>query len=236
MESPQEHQSEPQTAIPTRSRLFTLPAEMRLQIFGYCVPHNCAIKVTNAMYRPYEVEPLVSTRNPSRRFSNTRPRWTNILQVSKEMSDQCLDILYGDNLFEVYLNRGGEATLRKTFGKENLQRIRYIIAIAPGPCFTGELNPPDIPFWTMMIPNLNRFEWVTQPEQKAEENRSDIMVKRGLEGWMEWQDAYLDCFGEFLVPKVQFRMRLDNGESEYRQLGNRVFRRGPFFNTDGQQI
>lgn len=238
METPQDHQSERLTSTLTTPLLFTLPTEIRLKIFGFCVPRKCAIKVTSAMYRPYGVEPVVSTRDPSfdhDKFSNTSPLWTNILHVSKQMSDECLDILYGENLFEVYLKRGAEATLKKTFSKENLQRIRFILAIAPGPCFSGELNPPDIPFWAMTIPNLKLFEWVTQPDKRAEQQMSDLVMQQGLEGWMEWTDAYLDCFGEFLVDGVEFKMRLDKGDGEYRQIGRLAFRRGPFFKKDGQQ-
>ncbi|KAJ5164046.1 uncharacterized protein N7500_005876 [Penicillium coprophilum] len=238
METPLGYQSErliPGFATPL---LFTLPAEIRLDIFGYCIPRKCAIKVTNAMYRPYGVEPLVSTRDPSPtsdRFANTQPLWTNILHVSKRMSDECLDILYGQNLFEVYLNKGGEATIKKTFSKENLQRIRFILAISPGPCFTGELNPPDISFWAMMIPNLKLFEWVAQPDNGAEQNMGDFMIKQGLEGWMEWTDAYSDCFAEFLVTGVEFKMRFDKGDGEHRKIGRLFFRRGPFFLKNGQK-
>ncbi|KAJ5513652.1 hypothetical protein N7463_003204 [Penicillium fimorum] len=231
-----EHQSERLTSTSTTSLLFTLPAELRLDIFGFCIPRKCAIKVTSAMYRPYGVEPLVSTRDPSPtsdRFANTRPHWTNILHVSKQMSDECLSILYGDNLFEVYLNKGGEAMLKKTFSKENLQRIRFILAISPGPCFTGELNPPDIPFWAMIIPDLKLFEWVTQPDKSAEQNMSDTMIKQGLKGWMEWTDSYSDCFGEFLVAGLEFKMRFDKGDDEYRKIGRLFFRRGPFFKKNG---
>ncbi|KAJ5452688.1 hypothetical protein N7445_000871 [Penicillium cf. griseofulvum] len=235
METSLEQQSERLTPASTTPLLFMLPPEIRLEIFGLCVPRKCAIKVTSAMYRPYGVEPLVSTRDPHNRFSNTRPHWTNILHVSKRMSDECLDILYGDNLFEVYLNRGGEATLKKTFSKENLQRIRFILAISPGPCFTGELNLPDNSFWAMMIPKLKLFEWVAEPDTTAERDTSDLMIKEGLEGWMEWTDSYSDCFAEFLVAGVEFKMVSDNGEGEYRKIGRLRFRRGPFFKKNGQK-
>ncbi|CAG8892202.1 unnamed protein product [Penicillium egyptiacum] len=238
MESPQDHQSERPTPTPATPLLFTLPAEIRLKIFGFCVPRKCAIKVSSTRYRPYGVEPLVSTRDPSPeedRFSNTRPLWTNVLHVSKRMSDECLNILYGENLFEVYLNRGAEATLKKTFSKQNIQRIRFMVAIDPGPCFSGELNPPDIPFWEMTVPNLKLFEWVTQPDKKAEEHTGDLAMRQRVEDWMEWTDAYLDCFSQFMVAGVEFKMRLDKGDGEYRQIGRLSFRRGPFFSKDESQ-
>ncbi|KGO42841.1 hypothetical protein PEX1_083350 [Penicillium expansum] len=236
MESPQDHQTERPSPTTTTSLLYIIPTELRLKIFALCIPRKCAIQVTNAMYRPYGVEPVVSTRDPSLRdrFSNTTPLWTNILHVSKQMSNECLDILYGENLFEVYLDKGVEATLKKTFSKENIQRIRSILAIAPGPCFSGELNPPDIPFWAMMIPNLKMFGWVTEPDKRAEYLTSNFTMMQGLEGWKEWMEAYLDCFGEFMMPGVEFKMRLENGDGEYRRIGRVSFRRGPFFNKDGE--
>ncbi|KAJ9490484.1 hypothetical protein VN97_g2772 [Penicillium thymicola] len=235
MESPQEHQSEQPTPTPTPPPLYTIPTEIRLKILAYCVPRKRAIKVSNKMFRPYGVEPVVSTRDPSLedRFSNATPLWTNILLVSKQMSDECLNILYGENLFELYLDRGAEATLMKTFTKENLQRIRLILAIAPSPYYSGELNPPDIPFWVMMIPNLKVFGWVTQSDKRAEQHTSISTMEQRFEGWMEWTDAYLDCLGEFLVPGVEFKMGFDNEDGEYRKIGRLTFRRGPFFTKTG---
>ncbi|KGO75629.1 hypothetical protein PITC_055070 [Penicillium italicum] len=237
MESPQDHQSEQPTPNPTTSLLYTIPTELRLKIFALCVPRKCAIKVTSTMYRPYGVEPVVSTRDRSLRdrFSNTSPLWTNVLHVSKQMSDECLNILYGENLFEVYLDKGAEATLKKTFTKENIQRIRSILAIAPGPIFSGELSPPDIPFWATTIPNLKLFGWLTQPDKRAETLTSNSTMVQRLECWKEWMEAYLDCFGEFLVPGVDFKMRIETEDDRYRRVGRVSFRRGPFFNKDGEQ-
>ncbi|CAI7592240.1 unnamed protein product [Penicillium crustosum] len=235
MEIPQEHPSEQPTPTPTISRLYTIPAEIRLKILAFCIPRKCAIKVTNKMFRPYGVEPVVSTRDLSLedRFSNTTPLWTNVLHVSKRMSDECLNILYGENLFELYLDRGAEATLKKTFTKENLQRIRLILVITPSPYHSGELNPPDIPFWATMIPCLKVFGWATQPDKRTEQNTSISTMEQGLEGWMEWTDAYLDCFGEFLVPGLEFKMRIGNEDGEYRKIGRLTFRRGPFVKKTG---
>ena len=238
METPRDPQSQRPTPASTTSLLFKLPAELRLEIFGFCVPRKYAIRVTSAMYRPYGVEPVVSTRDTSvenDKFLNTGPRWSSILHVSRQMSDECLDILYGDNLFEVYLNGRCEATLKQVFSRENIQRIRFMLAIAPGPCFSGELNPPDVPFWAMMIPNLKLFEWVTQPDKRAEQHTSDLAMMQGLGGWMEWTDAYLDCFSEFMTDGMEFKMRLDKEEGGYRQIGRLSFRRGPFFKKDEQQ-
>ncbi|KXG48407.1 uncharacterized protein PGRI_022770 [Penicillium griseofulvum] len=229
METSLEQQSQRPLPASTTPRLLSLPPEIRLEIFSLCIPTKRAIRVTNERYRPYGVEPLVSTRDPSDRFSNTRPRWTNILHVSKQMSNECLDILYGDNLFEIYLNKGGEATLKKTFSRANLKRIQFILAISPGPCFTGELKPPDNNFWAMVIPNLKLFEWVAQPDLKAERNRSNLMVEEGLESWRKWTDSYSDCFAEFLVPGLDFKMVAGNGDDKYRKIGRLRFRRGPFF-------
>ncbi|CDM34409.1 hypothetical protein DTO013E5_4922 [Penicillium roqueforti] len=238
METPPDHQSEQPTPASTLSLLFTLPLELRLEIFGFCVPRKCAIRVTSAMYRPYGVEPVVSTRDTSiedDKFLNTSPHWTGILHVSKQMSAECLDILYGDNLFEVYLHGKCEDTIKRVFSHENIQRIQFILAVAPGPSFSGELNPPDVPFWAMMIPNLKLFEWVTQPDKEVEQQTSDLVMMQGLGDWMEWTDAYLNCFSEFLADGMEFRMKLDKGEDEYRQIGRLYFKRGPFFKKDEQQ-
>ncbi|KAJ5467578.1 hypothetical protein N7475_005330 [Penicillium sp. IBT 31633x] len=217
-------------------RLFTLPAEIRCHIYGFCIPQKCVIEVTNAKYRPWGVQPVVSTRDSllvKDKFLNTKPLWTNILHVCKQMSEECLGILYGANLFEVYLNRGGESMLKKTFSHRNLQRIRFLVAVFPGRWFSGELNPPDVAFWATIIPNLKLFEWVTQPDTKSKRHLYDIVPQKQFEIWLEWTDSYMDCFGELMASGMQFKLKFDNEKGKYRKIGNLVFWRGPFFKKGG---
>ena len=49
---------------------------------------------------------------------------TVILEVSKAISDEALDVLYGQNIFVVSLNAGSYHDLLK-FGVANLRHIRY---------------------------------------------------------------------------------------------------------------
>ncbi|KAJ5773871.1 hypothetical protein N7457_008767 [Penicillium paradoxum] len=233
MDSPAGSGPTRQTPSPTTPLLFTLPAEIRFKIYGFCIPRRCAIKVANDSHRPWGVEPVVSTRDHfiADRFANTKPLWTSILHVCKQMSEESLDILYGDNLFEVHLNKGGETTLKKAFSQANLQRIRYLIAISPGRWYSGELNPPDVPFWPKIIPNLVLFEWITQLDSKARRSMWDYVPQEHFEHWLNWTNSYLECFGELVAPGTKFRMGVGDEMGTYRKVGQLCFRRGPFFDN-----
>ncbi|KAJ5991477.1 hypothetical protein N7522_011684 [Penicillium canescens] len=78
------------------SPLFTLPLELRPMIWHQLIPRGLSIEVSRR-FRPFGVEPIVSTYDWDAEdlFGNQIPRWTGILTICKQMSEECLDILYG---------------------------------------------------------------------------------------------------------------------------------------------
>jgi hypothetical protein len=223
------------------SLFFNLPAELRLKIYSYCIPQKCAIKVINTKYRPWGVQPVVSTRDPALakdKFANTQPHWINILQVCKRMTEECLELLYGENLFEVHLSKGGETALMETFSQRNLQRIRNVLAVAPSRWFIGKLGQPDVDLWATIGSNLTRFEWVVQPDWICKRRHDKPVPLEQLEQWFEWTDTYLDCFSEFMPAGMKFKLGFDNwkGDQMYRNVGGVLFKRGPFFKKGGEAL
>ena len=51
----------------------------------------------------------------------------SIFPVSKQISNEALDILYRENIFKLRLYREGEYFLKKNFAKGNRQRIQYLL-------------------------------------------------------------------------------------------------------------
>jgi len=50
----------------------------------------------------------------------------SIFLISKQISGEALDILYGENVFKLHLNREGESYLQKNFTEANRQRMRHL--------------------------------------------------------------------------------------------------------------
>jgi hypothetical protein len=55
---------------------------------------------------------------------------TPLLLLSKQISEETLDIPYGENLFEVHLHDDGEADLAGNFTEANRRRMRRMVLIA----------------------------------------------------------------------------------------------------------
>ncbi|KAJ5129782.1 uncharacterized protein N7515_005821 [Penicillium bovifimosum] len=219
------------------SPFFNLPAELRLQIYSHLVPQKCAIKVINTKYRPWGIEPVVSTRDPAfseDKFANTRPHWINILQVCKQMTEECLDILYGENLFEIHLTSGGEVALRETFSKRNLQRIRNVVAISPSPQSSERLNQPDLDLWDTLGPNLTMFKWVFRPDWEGKLFYDKPIPSEKLERWFEWMGCYMECFSEVMPTGANVELRFDDGKGD-PSVGGVLFKRGPFFGFEDRR-
>ena len=67
---------------------------------------------------------------------NCNKNKNSIFLLSKQISEEALDILYGDNIFKLYLHGEGEVYLKKNFTEANRQRMRYLLLIAePNGCF-----------------------------------------------------------------------------------------------------
>ncbi|KAJ6063281.1 uncharacterized protein N7446_007401 [Penicillium canescens] len=129
------------------SPLFTLPLELRPMIWHQLSPRGLSIEVSRR-FRDFGVEPIVSTYDWDAEdlFGNQIPR------------EECLNILYGENLFEIRVADDAEISMKRFFGKENLRRWRYVVAIfhtASG--FDKGTPEPDRQFWGTILPGLTDF-------------------------------------------------------------------------------
>jgi hypothetical protein len=110
----------PRILMPTG--FLQLPYELRRQIYCYCIPRQRRINVSLPSLPLVYLEDLEGSLEDD--------DWPNILRLSKQISEECLNILYGENIFHVDVNGGGEYSLRNNFTEENRRRMRYLIIIA----------------------------------------------------------------------------------------------------------
>ena len=86
---------------------------------------------------------------------NPNENKNSLLLLSKQISEECLDILYGENIFKLYLNGEGEVYLRKNFTEVNRRRMRYLLLIAQPMGVSYEpVRIPDNVLWASILPSL----------------------------------------------------------------------------------
>lgn len=105
---------EPQN--PMRKGFLDLPYELRREVYCYYIPRRRQIDVkwvsiSSVDYFQIMHKFLDADFNPI------------ILRLSKQISEECLNILYGENTFRVSLKNGGERHLRDNFTEENRYRV-----------------------------------------------------------------------------------------------------------------
>lgn len=116
-----------------RFNFLALPAELRLQILKFSIPRGNLVVHNDDFKKPrFSLKPLtVSTAKPGliskpeSHGSFGPPVWL----LSKEISEDSLAILYGDNTFEIDIARRSQTVLQDTFAEHNLRRIRSVSVI-----------------------------------------------------------------------------------------------------------
>src|SRR5207247_2224933 len=120
--------------------------------------------------------------------------------LSKQISEECLDILYGENMFELYLNGGGEHYLRKNFTEVNTRRMRYLLLIAQPMGFSYKPGGiPDNVLWASILPSLKVLRIVTEQPIRSPGYFGAPTLEQLMDCWVKWIRPFLECFGQHLI-------------------------------------
>jgi len=169
----------------------------------------------------------------------------SLFLVSKQISKEALDILYGENIFKLYLHGEGEWLLRKNFSESNRQRMRYILAIAQPIGVSFEPGrKPDNALWSSILPNLKAFRLVAQQPLEAAGYYYAPTLEQEMDRWVKWIKPFLEFFGQHLrspvIVEVDDDDRKETSElikqclpNGYRKVqchlvGDLIFKRGQF--------
>lgn len=155
--------------------------ELRLEIYKLCIPRKETINV------------LV----PRVKFEAK-----GILFVSQQISKECLDILYGENTFELPLNAEGEAYMCINFGPLNRERMRHlaITAVPMGKTYTH--STPDGLLWASLLPRVKTLEMVMAapiPPFKRQSGSRPVVLDR----WYDWLLPYIEALNNFFRPQLK---------------------------------
>ncbi|EED12921.1 hypothetical protein TSTA_054320 [Talaromyces stipitatus ATCC 10500] len=153
----------------TPANFLDLPYELRLQIYSYCIPQGYIVETagnfidrnTNAIKTKFAFNPRENQEIPKLQISQTNTLNPSLPRVCKQISEECLQILYGNNQFSVRIvPGGGESDMRDVMTEQNMMRIRHVKATAglwPGYMTQTFFPFLDDEFWEAMTPHLKSF-------------------------------------------------------------------------------
>lgn len=141
-----------------------------------------------------------------------------IFQVSKQISEEALDLLYGGNIFKVILNGEGEYDFKNKFTEANRQRMRFLLLVAEpqGISYRPETRP-DNTLWSAILPKLRELRIVARQPVDAESGYDIPTLDEDLKRWITWIEPFLRCFGRSLSKETIVSLDVD-GQTETREL------------------
>ncbi|KAF2788939.1 hypothetical protein K505DRAFT_314013 [Melanomma pulvis-pyrius CBS 109.77] len=183
--------------------LLSLSLELRQQIYQYVLPEP-GIRDTNSLnWRGAQ----------DWKFTLVGEDKSTILRVSKQISSEALNVLYGANTFKVALHGDPNAQLSK-IAPQNRKRVRRFQLILRPVDITYGKNPTrlDSQIWDPMLANLLELCIAAQEPPQAQGWYISQTFKQDMLRWRWWVAAvflYLD----FRVPEhLVFQMDVGNQE------------------------
>jgi hypothetical protein len=142
----------------------------------------------------------------------------SIFLVSKQISNEALDILYGENIFKLRLNGEGEYFLKKNFAEGNRQRIRYLLLTAQPIGVSYEPGRmPDNALWSSILLTLKGLRIVAEQPVEALLYYGAPSLEQDIDHWVKWIKPFLQCFGQYLLRETIVQVDI-NGRAETREL------------------
>lgn len=178
----------------TGTGFLDLPFELRLEIYYYSIPTKFVINAGNPRF------PIFNSilDNYYMYFMNPHAKNNNILLLSKQISNECLDILYGENFFKVQLNGGGEYYLKRNFTDKNRARMKNITVIAQPSGISYPDSLPNVQLWASTLPCLKTIRIIAEQPLCSHVPWFNTIEKQKRE-WIQWIERYFKEFGRLLV-------------------------------------
>lgn len=232
--------SKPQNMM--RAGFLDLPYEIRRDIYYHCIPRRKEINVRSPSF------PLEDYGFMEGDFINQEYSRINILRLSKQITEECLDILYGENIFRLCLNGEGELGMKRNFTEMNRLRMRYLIVTANPAGVSYGTSTPDEFLWASILSSLKSLLIVAEEPIRAQGYYNAPTLRQDIDEWMVWISPYLELFGRY-IPET-LNVAVDDDGRKYTRglvqkhlpptcrlgrsgLGDFIFRRGRFSYESG---
>ncbi|KFG84001.1 hypothetical protein MANI_024487 [Metarhizium anisopliae] len=173
-----------------------------------------------------------------------------IFVLSRQISDEALDVLHGENIFKLHLNGDGEYYLKKNFTVGNTKRMRHLRLIAQprGVSYTPGKKPDDT-LWRLVLPQLASLRVVAEQPIQPGGYYNAPALEEETDRWFKWITPFLECLGRYLskntlvrvdvdgraMTKELFKRHLPHGfeEIQCHSDGDLIFERGQFSRESG---
>lgn len=177
---------------PTRpAGLLGVPLEIRQQIYRYFLVRRVPIELDFLNFHPYQ-------------WSDEFCKWldvernTAVLLVSRQLSEEALDVLYGENVFKVVLH-GGRPNILSQFAPANRQRIRRLqLVLRPmGVSYGSPLNL-DSQIWPPILANLAKLCIVAQQPLEPRHYYNAPSLEQDMDEWLTWLKPVLEYVNQYV--------------------------------------
>lgn len=220
-----------------RAGFLDLPYEIRRQIYCHCIPRRKQVDVGSPSF-PLEDYCFMESNFFNRDYSRV-----NVLRLSKQVTEECLGILYGENTFRLCLNGEGEWDMRENFTEKNRRRMRYLIITANPAGVSYEISTPDHSLWASILPNLKALLIIPEQPIRAQGYYNAPTLREDIDTWLAWISPYLETFGHHIPEELNVTVdddcRKDTRELvqaflpatvrlKHSALGDFIFQRGRF--------
>lgn len=124
-------------------------------------------------------------------YCNRNKNNNSIFLISKQLSEEALDILYGDNIFKLELHGEGGYYLKKNFTESNRQRMRYLLLTTQPICLLYQLRKaPDNGLWSSILPNLKELRIITE-QPVNDSSYYSASLPQEIDRWANWTRPFL---------------------------------------------
>ena len=185
------------------------PLEIRREIYRYCLLRRNPVFILPPSCPP-------SWDQKSRGYE------ISLLLVSRQVGSEALAVLYGENIFNVYLAYWGEADLKNFFAEANIGRVRRVEIVAlppPDPSLLVEVDKYtyklDSGLWSRFLANLTKLSIVVTPPLQLLVYDKAPKKEKGL----EWLRRNLQDIASHLSHSCIVEVDDDNSEETRAVLG-----------------
>lgn len=184
------------------SGFFSLPLEIRERIYFLLLPHG-AICVQQLHF---EIDSWIRSiwEDPEERvyYDDVPKRKTGILSVSRQISEEAFNLLYGRNLFIVHVHGGAHNKLLN-FGSFNIRRIRSLRLVAQpmGICFPKPVQF-DSRLWIPLLTDLSQLCLVVQQPLQAMSYYNAPRLEEDMQEWIAWLEPILRYLARNITEKT----------------------------------
>jgi hypothetical protein len=128
--------------------LLDMPLEIRYQIYQDCLVRKSPVNIHHIFVHEYSFS--------ERGIGDKKKR---LLLVSKKVGSEALEVLYGNNVFQVCLHGEGGYYLTRRFTEANIRRIRKMqVVTKPQGVFNGRML--DSTLWSPILAELTKLSIV----------------------------------------------------------------------------